>query len=261
MKIVRTKIRKSLIAQLPEEERTFFFLMGHVGNELNVLQKLFYWCAIYLSDDEIRQKAHVTQALVVAKLLVGKLYEGWALTEKVFFASRLSKVYEPLPMGEGKTGLDHLKRYFGRENLLNKVRNTFAFHYSPADIQTEILLPTDQTCWEIYLAESSANSLYYASEVVAHFSLLEAIDPGNHQKAMDRLIAETMSVAGWFMDFIEGCMICVTEKHFLDGQDALAMEDVDIGETPSLDEVQIPFFVRTPRDNSPQRADGEQPST
>lgn len=63
------------------------------------------------------------------------------------------------------------------------------------------------------------------------------------------------------MDFIEGCMISVTEKHFLDGQDALAMEDVDIGETPSLDEVQIPFFVRTPRDNSPQRADGEQPST
>jgi hypothetical protein len=149
MKIVRIKIPKSLVAQLPEKERTFFFLMGHFGNELNVLQKLFYWCAIYSSDDEIRQRAHATQALVVAKLLIGKLYEGWALTEKVFFASHLSKVYEPLLMGEGKTGLDHLKRYFGRENLLNKVRNKFAFHYSPADIQTEILLPTDQTSWEI----------------------------------------------------------------------------------------------------------------
>ncbi len=42
MKIVRTKILKSLVAQLPEKERTFFFLMGHFGNELKVLKKLFY---------------------------------------------------------------------------------------------------------------------------------------------------------------------------------------------------------------------------
>jgi hypothetical protein len=97
--------------------------------------------------------------------------------------------------------------------------------------------------WQLCLADSTGNSLYYSSELVVNHALLHAISPGAPQQAMDRLVDETTKVTGRFIDLINGCMIVFAERHLLDADGKLPMRPIDIANVPSTDDVQIPYFV------------------
>jgi hypothetical protein len=135
VKAVEIDTRKSELAKVPEAERTFLLLLGHLANELAVLSKLFLFCSEFESDDKWKRRAAPAQALVVGKLLVGKLSEGWELLQQSFFGSKLSQLFEPRLSPEAKEAIHHLKRYFGKENLIRNVRNRYSFHYSVEDIR------------------------------------------------------------------------------------------------------------------------------
>jgi hypothetical protein len=245
MKLYRAELPKNRLAAIPTEERTFFLALGHFANEVNILQKVFYWSSEWADSNEFVIRAHTVQAMVMARLLVGKLNEGWNLLEKAYFARQLGQEYGPMLNEPTKLTLQKLKNYFGKENLINVVRNDFAFHYSPGNLDEGFHLPPEDEKWEMYLAESNANSLYYASELVTNYSLLESIHPGKHQKAMEDLISESIRVAGWFTDVSAAFMIAFAEKHLVNEDGEFKMSPLDIGKVPKFDEVHIPFFVET----------------
>ncbi|MGA9335792.1 MAG: hypothetical protein WBV39_16040 [Rudaea sp.] len=116
-----------------EAERAFLLAGGHLQNEVATLNKLFVWSiprATGPFHDDIVQSG---QALMLGKILAGKLSEGWTLIERIYFGTKLSRLVNLPPLVAD--ALKQLKAYFGKKGcLVRLVRNDFAFHYSPSGI-------------------------------------------------------------------------------------------------------------------------------
>ena len=248
---------KSALAKVPENERILFLLLGHLANELSVLKKLFFFCAHSGVEDKWQRRANIVQALVVARVLIGKLCEGWELLNWYFFRNGLSKTYEPLLEVEGRETLSNLKRYFSKKNLIRNVRNSLSFHYSGEIIAKafETAPENEPDEWQMCQTDNVGNCLFFSSEAVVNHALLDIILPGQPQEAMDRLFSESTEVASWFIDVISCLLEIIVQRHLLDNEGRLKMVPVDIGPVLSMDEVYVPYFV-----SKPAAENGDSPS-
>jgi len=240
---------KSQLEKMPEAERTLFLLLGHLANELSVLKKLLFFCGHSEAEDKWQRRANNAQALVMARVLIGKLCEGWELLQRYFFGNRLSKLYQPLLEPEEQKALSDLKKYFGSDNIIKNVRNSFSFHYS-GEVMAKAFetTPENETDeWQMCQTDNVGNSLFFSSELVVNHALLEIILPGQPQEAMERLFEESTKVASWFIDVISGCMTVIAERHFLDENSRLEMVAIDIGPVPAIDDIRVPYFVSAPK--------------
>ena len=242
MRIHKSKIKIADLKKVPELERALFVMLGHLVNELNALNKTFYLCSQFKEEPKWRTHAHTSQALVFARILVGKLHEGWELLRKGYFESKISKRYDEKLNEEAKNGLGKLKQYFGRDNLIKEIRNNFAFHYSVEDAKSALARELDEDELIMYLAENSGNTLYYFSEYVVNYALLETIEKGDPGKALERLISESAKVVSWFNDLASGFMAHITEEYLLEKDGKLSLEPIELGEVPIAEKVEIPYF-------------------
>lgn len=244
MRIHRVPISKTKLDAIPEYERAFYIQIGHLGNELNMLNKLLLYSSQNIRAlDGVQNEAQTSQTLLIVKILAGKLYEGWELTKRAFFGTKISNEYDTHLEEDAKVALEKLKQYFGKQNLINTVRNQYAFHYSPKGIVKQINRMLDTADMHIYLAKISANCLYHISEVIINYAMLESIEPGNHKAAMDRLAKETLDVTSWFTDFIGGCMIVLTQRYLGKTLEELGAVEIEVPTPPRFDEVEIPYFL------------------
>ena len=113
--IQRLRIAKDKLSAIPDDERSFLFMLGHIGNELSMLQKLHWYSSNFDNPENTKEENHVhtSQALMVSKLLVGKEREAWNFVRTVFLSTRLGKMYVPLLASEGREALESLKAYIG----------------------------------------------------------------------------------------------------------------------------------------------------
>lgn len=249
MIINRTRIKLAGLRKIPENERALFVLLGHLVNELNILNKTFWLCSQFEKGPEWSTHAHTTQALLFAKVLVGKLYEGWELLRTGYFEPQVSKRYDGKLNEEAKDSLGKLKQYFGKENLIKDVRNSFAFHYSVEDAKSVLSRDLNEEELVMYWAENNGNTLHYFSEYVVNYALLEAIDKDDPQKAIERLMDESAKVVRWFTDLASGIMVHITEEYLLESDGKLAREEIDLGKVPVAEEIRIPYFFTSNRGN------------
>lgn len=241
IRVAVVQMPKTSLDRISHEERQFFLLCGHVANEINVLNKLFYWASNFDESEEIITRAHMAQSLVIGKLLTGKLWEAWKIIQQRFVRSNLSDDYRPSLEDEAQTALKNLERYFAnKDNVVRKVRNWFAFHYDWRKIAAGYNDDLKDDDLYFYIGENHANSMYYASEVVVNTGMLESLVPGNRQRAFDLLVSDTTAVAGWLLSFINGCMVVGMDRHF-DGLPPF--KEVTIKGAPDMDDVRIPYFV------------------
>jgi hypothetical protein len=130
MELTKIQIPKDRFRRIPKDEQVLFVLLGHLANELNVLGKLMGWCHNAPRASQAEADAHLMQTVFLAKLLAGKLNEGWETFRRGFFGAGLSKEYHPLIEKPQRSDLDQLKRYFDRrDNAVRLVRN-LTFHGS-----------------------------------------------------------------------------------------------------------------------------------
>ena len=61
------------------------------------------------------------------------------------------------------------------------------FHYDLSEIQAGFDLPSESEDWDIYLAESNANTLYYFADLVANHALLNSINAADAKAAIEQL--------------------------------------------------------------------------
>jgi len=85
MVIYKVAISKKQLNLFPEKERILFIQIGHLANELTTLMKLLI-NAHKDSDVDVIRKAYTMQASVIARLCIGKIFEGWRLLEDNLFA-------------------------------------------------------------------------------------------------------------------------------------------------------------------------------
>jgi hypothetical protein len=97
MKIRRLKLPIEALSRLPDNERAFLLMAGHMQNEFVALNKIFAGC-IPPEESATRIEAEVngSQGFMIMKILAGKLHEGWQLMGKAYFGSKLALTLEPL---------------------------------------------------------------------------------------------------------------------------------------------------------------------
>jgi hypothetical protein len=244
MAIFRARLKKEFLLSLPEEERKIFFSLGHIGNEVNALHKLLLWSSDFSSDNQAVVQGQISFSLMFVVLLAGKLKEAHKLITQRFLSSSVGKTYESELSPEGRQALESIKRYFGRKNVIDQIRNSFAFHYVPDAIDAiDSVLPDVPDDLELYLSQTeNANTLYYFSEVLANRALLISMGEQDLAAAMSRLIADVLSVAKSVLKFSEHFMARFVEKHSPGVWDGFA-EPVPMEGLLPIQSIRLPWFT------------------
>lgn len=245
-------LSKARLAEIPEHERNLFILLGHSANEVSILSKLFHFCAETSSNETIIVKAEQAQALLLGRLLTGKIYEFWNLLQTGYFGSAVSRSYYEILDNETRNALDAMKRYFAQDNLVARVRNSFAFHYDVSQIADGFQKVLEDESLDIYLSENNANSLYAFADTIARRAMLESIFPADHAKAFSMLVSETSRAAGWINAIIGGLMVTCLQRNFGGNLYSLGAQVIELDGAPSSQSVAIPFFVEVPKKLSEQ---------
>jgi hypothetical protein len=236
-------LSKAQLDAVPEAERSLLVLMGHAANELSVLSKLLHFCARAESKAPMIMQAENAQALVLGRILAGKIYECWNLMQAGFFGSGISRTYHSKFDADELSALDALKRYFGRDNLIAKVRNEHAFHYDVSQVKAGYHTLVDGDPLDAYLSRTNANTLYAFADTIAGRSMLESITPGDPKKALDALFRETSQAIGWINTVIGAVMSTCLEAHVGGDLYGLGAKIVEIEGAPNSQVVSIPYFI------------------
>ena len=239
-------LTKAQLDAIPEAERTLMILMAHAANELSVLSKLFHYSAASLGDHSLLIAARNAQALTLGRLLTGKIYECWQLLQSAFFRTRIAQKYEPLFDANARAALSALKKYFGRANVIEMVRNKFAFHYSPEQIPAGYAKLAEGDALDVYLSKTNSNTLYVFAETIAGRSLMESIDSADHTKSVAALIDQTSMAIGWLNEVTGACLLTCLELHVGGNLYSLGARVVNLDGVPDSQQVTIPFFIEIP---------------
>ena len=250
MNIQTYTISKQALMDMPAKERDFFLLAGHFANEVIFLSKLSVITEDQASE-KIPAKAQLTQALFVHKTIAGKLYEGRQMIQKYYFGTEISKVYNELLEKDAQEAIKQVNRYFGNRNFISKVRNSYSFHYDPDKIERTLNEMEDGDELDMYIAEQHINSLYYFAESVINKTMLHELEPNDLQSSFDKLYKDIVEVHRLLLTFIHNFMKVAVGRHFVMTDSNPVVEEIEIGELPSLENLRLPFFV-----NAPSRAAG-----
>lgn len=242
-------LSKAQLDAVPEAERSLLVLMGHAANEPSVLAKLFHFCAKAESKAPMIMQAENAQALVLGRILTGKIHECWKLLNTGFLKRGISRTYHSKFDAEALNALDALKHYFGRDNLIKKVRDKHAFHYDVSQVKAGYYALVDGDPLDIYLSKTNANTLYAFADTIAGRAMLESITPGEPAKAFDALFRETSQAIGWINTVIGAIMSACLKAHVGVDVYALGAKIVGIEGAPNSQVVSIPYFIEVPEES------------
>jgi hypothetical protein len=246
MKLTKLQISKNELLSIPEEELELFIQLTNFYNDVNILQKLMAISGISrekANNNKIVKMSLSSQALFFMRIQAGKLYEGWKMLGEHFFNNKtFSEGYHKKGSSQSKENLSKLKKYFGKNNLIENVRNTYTFHYSKESSKNmvkQIINAPDLESFEMYLSGEYGNCFYSIAHDLLNTSILEDIDSDDQAKAMKKYFQEIMDVTKWFLNFSQDCILVISKKYL-----QMKPEEVQIPEPPSLDDITLPFFVK-----------------
>lgn len=250
MKLQRLKLTRPELERMPDNERTFLLLAGHLQNELVALNKIFGWCISPAeSDTRIEAIVNGSQGFMIAKLLAGKLNEGWQLVQKAYFGSKLSLELAPFLAESTCQELTDLKVYFSKSNLIYSVRNTFSFHYSADEIAKHWQEAALEPDFDFYIGNEYGNTFHQASEMAVSFAVLKSINSESLAAALETFLTEVQDVTSLFNGFLSGVMIVLLERCLGPKLSSLGVED-EVRPNKRLEEIGIPFFYVPPSEHT-----------
>jgi len=246
VKLTKINISKAELLSIPEKELELFIQLTNFYNDVNILQKMMFISGISrekADNNKIVEMSLSSQALFFMRIQAGKLYEGWNMLGEHFFNNKtFSKEYNKKGSSQGKENLSKLKKYFGKNNLIENVRNNYTFHYSKKSSENmveEIVNAPDSKIYKAYLSEENCNCFYEIAHDLLNFSILKEIDSSDRAKAMNDFFQEIMDITKWFLDFTQDCILVISKKYL-----QMNYEEVQIPEPPSLDDITLHFFVK-----------------
>jgi hypothetical protein len=198
---------------MAKAERAFLFLAGHMQNELTSLHKVFAWClSSATSTSPIESLANGVQAQLYARLLAGKLLEAWKVLGTAFFGAKISQRIEPSMHPLAQQALAELKAYFSTSNVIYRVRNTFAFHYSAEEFERHWEEVADSANFEVIFGGTIGNNLDLAAELVVNTAVLASVGQNDESAALQKFLDDVQSTASRFTTFLEGAIQVLLES-------------------------------------------------
>lgn len=236
--IHRLRLNNEALAAIAIHERNFFLEAAHVVNELNLLQKLSVW-SMRRSEHPQIEMAQACQTLMLLRLLVGKLNEANELVRTAYNGTLLSREYHSRLGTEAREAAGEINRYFGRKNLIHRVRNDVAFHYSAEAMDGALQQASPDEELEVFAADRLPNTLYVFSEVLVTHSMLGAAGLAGFKRFME----EVIQVSRWFLRFLDGFVEAFLARHGRELFDDQGGEDFEIPLTESFENFILPWFT------------------
>jgi hypothetical protein len=223
-----------MLDKIPDKERAFYIHIGHLRHELMVLKKLLERSAKNPQDSPVLRDVNLSQSFIIARLLAGKVWEGWKMTRKAYFPPGIES---SLP-DDTKEALGNLKKYFSKGNIIVSVRNKFAFHYDAQRVLTQLSLVEETDDLKIYVAETE-DVFFQLSEIIVGSAMLEDVKPGDFVAAAEKFFEEIMIMSGQLVDFCDGCLHLMIETYI-----GYQSEETEILDPPDCNDLSLPFFCK-----------------
>jgi superfamily I DNA/RNA helicase len=243
--LYRIELKKAHLDQIPHDERIFYFMASQLANDLNVIAKLLIFAAngVMKSREQVQRHVATTQALLFVKMMAGRLHEGKRLLSTAFFNKGLWKKYKDDLPPDARTNLEKINSYFGKENMIEKIRNKFAFH-SDLDVIEDMYAnaPKDAPFIDYHTTRYNGHSLYYGAEALALNAMLKVAGEPDSRAALLRLTQEPGRIAALFTDFIQSFTGLMLTRFIGLRQEDLEALKVDIADGPVIDDVTLPHF-------------------
>jgi hypothetical protein len=238
MKIYTIHVSKAQLDQIPEIERAFYVHVGHLRHELMFLKKLLELSAKESSEIPVLQDVALSQQFIISRLIAGKVWEGWELMRKAYFSTKLSLAISSALPDDTKEALGALKRYFGKKNIIDSLRNEFAFHYDPLRVRTQLARIEETDKLKIYVAETEDVFFQFSDSIVGS-AMLEAVQPSDFVAAAEKFFSEIMNVSSQLVDFCDGCLHYMIETYI-----GYPSEETEIPDPPHSGDLRLPFFCK-----------------
>ncbi len=246
VKLFKLQISKDELLSIPKKELELFIQLTNFYNDVNILQKMMVISGISrekANNNKIVEMSLSSQALFFIRIQAGKLYEGWKMLGIHFFNNEIfSKEYNKKGSPQSKKNLSKLKKYFGKNNLIENIRNNYAFHYSEKSSNNmiqQIAEANNLKFFEMYYSKEYANCFYSIAHDLLNFSILKEINSSDQAKAMDDFFQQIMDTTKQFLDFTQDCIGVISKKYL-----QLNCEEVQIPEPQNLNDIRFPFFVK-----------------
>jgi hypothetical protein len=238
----RVTISKKRFDSIPERERLLFIYFGHLTFEINTLLRIFLWSSSFKNLKKEEINARTAQGLVIARVLIGKIYEAYLLIKK-HYNREMAKKYAPLLNDTAREALSHFKRYFSNSNLINAVRNKYAFHYSHDELAKILMQIPPMDNLVFYLSQDSRNSFFCSAEKIISNAMLEAIKPGHPNNAQERIEKETIEISKALQIFLQWFMDTIMMKYLGRNLEEIGAIKIRIPNPPKDTEIELPFFI------------------
>ena len=248
----RVQLHADQLAALPEAERNLLFLAGHILNELNSLNKIFTWCLSRPPNEAssaVNSLAQGVQALVYARVLAGKVSEAWEALKVSWSRSKVALRLESSLHPDAVAALRLLKKYFGRSNPINRVRNSVAFHYSANTLGAHWQEAIAGAPYEAIFGGTIGNNLNVGAETVANAALLHSVGRDTPEESLRVFFEDVQGMAYQMTAFLEGVTLVLMEQALGKPLSAVATRD-SVPVSHPCSQVIIPYFCEPAREDA-----------
>jgi len=248
IEIYRFRLPKEKLAAMPSEERTLLLLLGHMANQMVLLQKLVLMAQNHDDERQIVGWVEAAQTHTLIRFLIGALHETRDVVRHRVLGTSLWKKYRKRVSAADKRALRRLKltgTHPKQGDVFARLRNNFSYHHPNDKVLERAFRATPENePWEFYLSRANVNSFYFISDVVTTFGIVEALGGGNPIKAIEGLLRQVSSAADALDDVIGAIIKAIVAEHF---DDNVAEGILRIEDAPALSEVRLPFYVEPER--------------
>ncbi|HUC65156.1 MAG TPA: hypothetical protein VMA53_07010 [Stellaceae bacterium] len=244
--LYRVSLSKAQLDKIPHDERVFYLMASQLSNDLNVLAKLLFFAANHL-EDEVRTHVAMAQELLIIKMMAGRLHEGRTLLSKAFSAKGLWDKHKRDLSPKARDSFDQINKYFGRQNVIETIRNKFAFHLDVTLIDSMYdQVPSDVPFIDYVAAEHAGHSLHFGGEWMTLAAMVNAAGGSDWRDALTKIYRETTQVSVWFCFFIQSFVGVILAKHLEMTMEDLQAAAIEVADDPPINEVTLPFFCPPP---------------
>jgi hypothetical protein len=194
MRVHKLTFPPSALAAMPEAHRSDLLQLGLFLNDANWMRKLLLICSLDESEEEPEERARFALTASVAKMLAGKMHEGWLKMTSRPLADAIATVSVPARTVALR---DQLAASLAQESLIHRVRRGHAAHY-PSGLSLDGLPNIAQGDAAIYFSNHAGDTLSLISELSA---AAEWIALGGYQDVVEAVQAisnELVRVVGLY---------------------------------------------------------------
>ncbi len=223
--------------KLSDDEKILMIYLGNLYTDINILLKTCVCSRNTPGNNDVVNVAQFSQTFFFFEVLAGKILEGWKIIQQKYNGSKLSQEYHKALKSKDIQNYRDLKSYFKGSNKIKDIRNRYAFHYDNT-LSGELLAKfndSNKDELKIYLSEKQGNCYFHFAESIMLRSLIE--DDINKP---DQIYDEITEIANKLLKFIFSFFSAVIKIHNIELPE---LENIDMPETPSFQEVTLPYFL------------------